>query len=45
MNALRARRQEEERRKILENVPIKTESALPDIVLPDVMGTRLLFHH
>jgi peroxiredoxin len=41
MNALRARRQEEERRKILENVPIKTESALPDIVLPDVNGNKI----
>ncbi len=41
MNALRVRRQEEERRKILENVPIKTEAALPDIVLTDVNGNKI----
>lgn len=41
MNALRTRRQQEQQAKLLENVPVVTDSALPDISLSDVNGQKV----
>lgn len=41
MNALRTRRQQEQQAKLLENVPVVTDSSLPDIVLSDMNGQKV----
>lgn len=41
MNALRTRKQQEQQEKLLESVPVITDSALPDITLADVSGQRV----
>jgi peroxiredoxin len=41
INALKIRKQQEERQRIFENVPVTTKSSLPDIVLPDVNGHKI----
>ncbi len=41
MNALKARRQQEQQAKLLESAPVETASGLPDIVLQEVNGERV----
>jgi len=39
INAMKLRKQQERQAQLLENIPITTESSLPDVVLPDVNNT------
>lgn len=41
MNALKVRKQQEHQERLLENVPVVTQSQLPDIVLADVEGRKI----
>jgi len=41
MNALKVRRQQEQQEKLLQNIPVTTETGLPDIVLQDVSGNKI----
>ncbi|MDD3789666.1 MAG: TlpA disulfide reductase family protein [Petrimonas sp.] len=41
MNALKTRKQQEQQAEMLKNVPVITESAMPDIVLSDVNGNKI----
>lgn len=41
MNALKVRRQQEQQEKLLQNIPVTTETGLPDIVLQDVNGNKI----
>jgi len=41
MNALKARRQQEQQAKLLENASVETGSGLPDIVLQEVSGNKV----
>ncbi len=41
MNALRARKQQEQQAAMLKNIPAVQESALPDIVLSDINGQKV----
>ena len=41
MNALKVRRQQEQQEKLLQNIPVTTETGLPDVVLQDVSGKKI----
>lgn len=41
VNAMKLRKQQERQAQLLENIPITTESSLPDVVLPDVNNTNV----
>ncbi len=41
MNALKARRQQEQQAKLLENIPVEEGTGLPDIVLSEVDGRKV----
>lgn len=41
INALNARRQQERQLELFENIPVEEGSGLPDIVLPDVAGSKV----
>lgn len=41
MNALKTRRLQEQQAKLLESIPVQEGAGLPDIELPDVLGTKV----
>lgn len=41
MNALKARRMQEQQAKLFENIPVKEGNGLPDIALPQVNGAKI----